>query len=89
MRLLGIIQLVNRAFYAYNLLLVVYALMSFFPNAYETTLGKWVVRLVQPYIQLFDRYIPPVGGLSFNVVIAAFVLEFARKGLISVLLFFV
>lgn len=83
-----IIRLINALFNGYMTLLVLYALMSWFPELYESSIGKTIVKLVHPYISFFDRHIPSIGGLSFNVIIAAFVLQFIQRGLYSILSLF-
>lgn len=82
---LGILSLVNKVFYIYSIVLVVYALMSWLPGARESGLGQFINRLARPYLDFFDQYIPSVGGISFNVIIAIFVLQFIRDGLIGIL----
>ncbi|MGO4941909.1 YggT family protein [Ruoffia tabacinasalis] len=78
-------SLVSNLFQAYTLVLVVYALLSWLPGARESALGQFIVKLARPYLDIFDRIIPPLGGISFNVIIAIFVLRFIRDGLIWIL----
>lgn len=82
---LGILSLVNNLFYAYSIVLVIYALMSWLPGARESALGEFINKLARPYLDIFDRFIPSFGGISFNVIIAIFVLQFIRDGLIGIL----
>lgn len=82
---LGILSLVNNLFYAYSIVLVIYALMSWLPGARESALGEFINKLARPYLDIFDRFIPSIGGISFNVIIAIFVLQFIRDGLIGIL----
>lgn len=82
---MGILSLVYNVFYAYSIVLVIYALMSWLPGARESGLGEFINKLARPYLDIFDRYIPSIGGVSFNVIIALFVLQFIRDGLVWVL----
>lgn len=82
---LGIISLVNNVFYLYSIVLVVYALMSWLPGARDSGLGQFINKLARPYLDIFDRYIPSIGGVSFNVIIAIFVLQLIRDGVIWIL----
>lgn len=86
---MGIIQIINQVFYVYSILLIVYALMSWFPNARQSSLGQLVSRLVRPYLDVFDRVIPPIGGISINVIVAIFVLELIQRGLIFIVVRFI
>ncbi len=84
--LMQVIRVVNILFNAYSFVLVAYALMSWFPNARSSKLGQVIQRLAQPYLSFFDRFIPPIAGISFNVIIALFVLQYAQRGIIYLLL---
>ncbi|MBZ6526678.1 YggT family protein [Aerococcaceae bacterium DSM 111021] len=82
---MGLLSLVSNLFQAYTMVLVIYALLSWLPGARESALGQFVVKLARPYLDIFDRLIPSLGGISFNVIIAIFVLRFIRDGLIWIL----
>ncbi|MCH3922506.1 YggT family protein [Limosilactobacillus sp.] len=65
---------------AYIMVIVVWCLLSWFPNARGTRLGEIVDRLVEPYMRWFD-FIPPLGGISFSPVVAIIVLYLVQDGL--------
>ncbi|MCP0886491.1 YggT family protein [Ligilactobacillus sp. WILCCON 0076] len=67
-------------FYLYYVALVVYILMSWFPGAYQTSVGRFLMRICEPYLEIF-RFIPPVMGIDFSPIIAFFALTFIEKGL--------
>lgn len=50
---------------AYIMVIVVWCLLSWFPNARGTRLGEIVDRLVEPYMRWFD-FIPPLAGSAFH-----------------------
>lgn len=76
-----LLRIVDRAFYVYSIILVLYALLSWLPNAYDSKIGQIIIKLARPYLDIFDRFIPPIGGISFNVIIALFALQFIQAGL--------
>lgn len=84
-----IINLINRVFYIYSLVLVVYALLSWFPNGRQSGFGQLISKLARPYLDIFDQFIPPIGGLSFNVIIGIFVLELIQRGLMAIIMWLV
>lgn len=84
--LVVILSFVNNIFRIYSLLLVAYALMSWLPGARDSQLGRLIQKLVRPYLDIFDRFIPSIGGISFNVIIALFVLNFIQRGLIYIII---
>ena len=64
------------------------SLMSWLPNGRESQFGKYLNRIVLPYIEIFDRFIPTLAGISFSPLIAILVLELAMRGLTSLFLVF-
>ena len=68
------IFLVDRIFNLYSTLILIYVLMSWFPGAYQTKLGQWLGKIVEPYLSLLN-FIPPIAGLSFAPVVALIVLQ--------------
>lgn len=80
-----LIRLVDSVFNIYSMVLVIYALLSWLPGAYESQLGQIIIKISKPYLDFFDRYIPPIGGISINVMIAIFVLQLIRNGLMGLL----
>lgn len=79
-------------YYAYRIyfyLIIAYVLMSWVPNARESTIGQWLGKIVEPYLSIFRRFIPPIGGiLDISPIIAMFALYFIYEGVVAILLFF-
>ena len=65
----------------YSYALIVYILMSWFPNARDTSIGRLLGSICEPYLEVFRRFIPPVGMMDFSPIVAFLVLNFARTGL--------
>jgi len=80
-----LIRLVDSVFNIYSMVLVIYALLSWLPGAYESQLGQIIIKISKPYLDFFDRHIPPIGGISINVMIAIFVLQLIRNGIMGLL----
>lgn len=76
-----IVLLINKAVQIYSWLLVIYALLSWLPGAYDSLLGRIVARLCEPYLNLFDRLNLNFGMISLNVVVGIIVLNLASWGL--------
>ena len=70
--------LVVDIFRVYEFLIVAYCLLSWFPGAYESKIGQLLIKLCQPYLDLFD-FIPPIAGISFSPIVALIVLELAEN----------
>jgi len=73
----------------YTLLIVVWALFSWFPHdkGLPHDIYKVLDSLVGPFIGLFKRFIPTLGGLDISPIIAILLLEFVLKRLILLLFF--
>ncbi|MGX7202303.1 cell division protein [Enterococcus plantarum] len=65
----------------YSGVLIIYALLSWFPGAYDSTFGRLISRISEPYLSLFDRLNLRIGMVGFNVMIAIIVLNLAASGL--------
>ncbi|MFF2886736.1 YggT family protein [Paenibacillus sp. NPDC057967] len=85
---LYILGLIGTAGTIYSYLIIGYVLLSWFPNARESFIGQLLGRIVEPYIGIFRRFIPPIGGvLDLSPIVAIFALRFIVIGLQSVLEF--
>lgn len=65
----------------YSYALIIYILMSWFPNARETAIGRFFATICEPYLEPFRRIIPPLGMIDISPIVAIFVLNFASIGL--------
>lgn len=79
--IIQIVLLINKGVQLYSGLLLIYALLSWLPGAYDSFLGKIVAGLCEPYLRLFDRFNLNLGMISLNVVVGIIVLNLASGGL--------
>lgn len=70
-----ILQYLSNIIQIYSIILVIYALLSWFPGAPQSTLGQMVHRLVEPFLSLFRKLPLQFGGLDFTVLVALLVLN--------------
>ena len=73
----------------YELLIVIYCLLSFFPMRQGGLLHDVAAVLdsiVGPYLNLFHRLIPPMAGIDFSPVIALLALSLAERLIFNILL---
>lgn len=76
-----IANIVGTLFMVYYYLMLAYILMSWFPNARESSIGQFIGRLVDPYLAIFRRFIPPLGGmLDLSPIVAFIALHFIQSG---------
>lgn len=70
-----IFQYLSNIIQIYSIILVIYALLSWFPGAPQSTLGQMVHRLVEPFLSLFRKVTITVWGLGFYGSCSTFGLE--------------
>jgi YggT family protein len=75
-----LVQVINIYYYA----LIIYILMSWFPNARGSKIGQFFARICEPYLEPFRKIIPPLGMIDISPIVAIFVLRFALSGLAQV-----
>jgi len=80
-----IIRFIQNATDIYSWILVAFALLSWFPNAYETTLGRLLTSLVKPILQPLRRLPLRVGGFDFTVWVAVLLVHLLGNYLIRLL----
>lgn len=83
-----ILSLILRLVSLYYWALIIYILMSWFPNARESSIGQFLTRICEPFLEPFRRIVPPLGMIDISPIVAIIVLRFASMGLVSVFEFF-
>ncbi|APB30839.1 cell division protein [Vagococcus teuberi] len=79
-----IIALIFKAIQIYTYVLVIYALLSWFPGAYDSKIGQFIIRISRPYLSMFDRLNLSIGPIDFTIIVAIFVLQLAGNGLVII-----
>lgn len=77
-----LLSILIRVIDIYSWALIIYILMSWFPNARESAIGQFLTRICEPYLEPFRRIIPPIGGMiDISPIVGIFVLKLASTGL--------
>lgn len=85
-----LIAVLNTLFQIYDFLIIAYCIASWFPPRKPD--GWWadfcmaLKKIVEPYLNLFRRFIPPVAGIDFSPIIAILVLNLIQTLLVNALL---
>ncbi|HET7656845.1 MAG TPA: YggT family protein [Bacillales bacterium] len=78
-----VLSLILWLIHIYSWVLIIYILMSWFPNARDTTFGRFMASLAEPFLEPFRRIIPPLGMIDFSPIVALLVLRlFVPKGIV-------
>jgi YggT family protein len=77
-------EVLRRLIDLYYYALIIYILMSWFPNAKESSIGRFFTRICEPYLEPFRKIIPSIGMIDISPIVAILVLRFASSGLVQV-----
>ena len=81
--------LVQRLFDIYGWLIVIWCILSWVPrtgSGFFEDLRAAIATLVEPFIGLFRRFIPPVMGVDFSPVVAILALSLIERLLYYIIL---
>ncbi len=85
MGLFEILRFVDILFTIYQFMIIGYILMSWIPSAHDSSVGKLLAKVVEPYLGFFRKFIPPIGMIDFSPIIALLLLGFIKQGLFIVI----
>lgn len=71
---------------AYSMIIFVYVMLSWFPTdrGILADINKVLARICDPYLNLFKRLIPPIGGMvDVTPIVALLVLQFGVRLLVN------
>ena len=70
---------------AYVTIIIIWAILSWIPyrpGGPTESVHKGLGAIVEPYIGIFRRFLPPMEGIDFSPVLAIIVLEFIGRALL-------
>ncbi|MFB6466562.1 YggT family protein [Cytobacillus sp. Hz8] len=76
-----LLSILTKLIVYYSYALIIYILMSWFPGARDTSIGRFFEKICEPYLEPFRRIIPPFGMIDFSPIVAFLVLRLASGGL--------
>ena len=83
-----IANVIAQLFRIYNILIIIWCVLSWIPRGsgvIEDFRGA-IGMLVEPWLSIFRRIIPPLGGIDFSPIVAIFALEAIERLLLAILL---
>ena len=72
-----VLTAVNIYFY----LIIASVLMSWIPSIKESRVGQFITSLTDPYLDIFRKFIPPLGMIDISPIIAIYALLLASRGI--------
>ena len=89
MELVQLLSLIQRLFDIYGWLIVIWCLLTWVPmrpGGFADDLRGALGMLVEPYLNLFRRFIPPLGGVDLSPIVAILVLTAIAMLVFTILL---
>lgn len=78
-----IVKIVNNIFYFYFILIILRIFLTWIPSIdWQQQPIKSIREVTDLYLDVFRRFIPPIGGLDFSPIIAIIVLQILQ-GLVT------
>lgn len=78
-------QYVYYLFRAYEFCLLIYILSSWFPQIQDNIIMNFIRDISEPYLSIFRKILPSLGGLDFSPIIAFFVLDLLKSIIIGMI----
>lgn len=66
----------------YTVAIFIYIIMSFVGGR-DSAFGEMLGKLVEPYLEIFRSFIPPIGMIDLSPLVAIILLRFAGTGVES------
>ncbi|MBF0993711.1 YggT family protein [Granulicatella elegans] len=85
MLLFQLIRLLLRAIDLYILLITIYIVLTWLPQAQNTKLARWLQALCEPYLSYFDKI--RIGMFGFSAIFGILFLQFVKLGIIQIVKF--
>ena len=71
-----VIRVIQYLFFTYMAMIAVRIIASWFPSAQNSNWLHQIARFTDPYLNIFRRFIPPIGGvLDLSPMLAYFSLQ--------------
>jgi uncharacterized protein YggT (Ycf19 family) len=80
---------VNTLFDVYEIIIIVWCVLSWFPRkegGWLDDVAQVLNGLVQPYLGIFRKFIPPMGGLDWSPMIAILALGLLQNLIVRILI---
>jgi YggT family protein len=82
----GIAVILSRIVWFYGLLIIAYVLMSWIPvKGALYDVYRVLGTIVEPYLRLFRRIIPPIGMIDISPIVAIIVLQLVGNAVVRLL----
>jgi YggT family protein len=86
MATIGLASILSRIINLYVLLIIAYILMSWIPvKGVLYDVYRVLASVVEPYLRIFRRIIPPIGMIDISPIVAIIVLQLVGRAVVRLL----
>ncbi|MGT2907129.1 YggT family protein [Streptococcus dentiloxodontae] len=78
--------LLSRLITVYSWILIIYALLSWFPGAYDTWFGRLLHQLSEPILRPLRRFNLTIAGLDFTIMVAIVLMQVLYRLVVIILI---
>lgn len=75
-----IVTLIFLALRIYTYAIIAYVLMSWIPALQNSAFGAFIAKIVEPYLNFFKKFIPPIGMIDISPIVALIALQLIGQG---------
>lgn len=80
--ILGLLyRVISQGVFIYQILLIIYILMSWVPASRETSFGRLLEKIAEPYLGIFRKFIPPLGMIDISPIVGIYALNLISRGI--------
>ncbi|MCL5781347.1 hypothetical protein P378_07615 [Desulforamulus profundi] len=79
----NVVAFLNVAFWVYEMMLLARILMSWFPHNPYNPIARFLYETTDPYLNIFRRFIPPLGMIDISPIVAFLVLRMIQQFVFS------
>ena len=82
-----IIYIIQLLFTVYSLMIFARIILAWFPKTAHHKVTRFIAFYTDPYLNLFRKFIPPIGGVvDLSPILALFVLQLAENLIFRIIL---
>ncbi|MCP5505487.1 MAG: YggT family protein [Chlamydiales bacterium] len=82
-----VIRAIDLLFTIYTLMIIIRIFGSWFQGFQQTSFFRLIAHYTDPYLNIFRRFIPPIGGvLDLSPILGFFALQILKWGLVRLIL---
>lgn len=84
MTVVTVLNTIGFLFEVFRYVLIFYFILSFFPQAGQVPITRYIAMITEPYLAIFRRFIPPIGILDLSALVGYISTYLVQSGVNSI-----